>query len=74
MNTQSGTTMDPSTADHLDERFDALKHRALDAKEVVMTRGNALIARVSDTIRANPLASVGIAFGIGYFGMRLLRR
>ncbi len=74
MNNQSGTTMDTSTDEHLDGRFEALKHRAIDAKDVAMTRGSALIARASDTIRANPLAAVGIAFGLGYLGMRLLRR
>ena len=39
-----------------------------------MTRGNAVVDKATDFIKANPLKAVGIAFGIGYVGMRLFRR
>lgn len=55
-------------------KVDQLKHKALDVKEQAMTRGNALVDRTTGFIRANPLKAVGIAFGVGYIGMRLFRR
>jgi ElaB/YqjD/DUF883 family membrane-anchored ribosome-binding protein len=60
--------------DSAEERAESLKHRAIEAKDDVMSRGNALIERATDMIKANPLKAVGIAFGAGYFGMRLFRR
>jgi len=39
-----------------------------------MDRGNMYVDRVTDMIKAHPLKAVGIAFGVGYVGMRLFRR
>ena len=60
--------------DSAEERAESIKHRAIEAKDDVMTRGNALIERATDMIKANPLKAVGVAFGAGYLGMRLFRR
>ena len=56
------------------EKVDQIKAKAIDVKEQAMTRGNALLDQTCDLIKAHPLKSVGVAFGVGYIGMRLLRR
>ncbi len=56
------------------DKVDQIKARAMDVKDQAMTRGNALLDQACDFIRANPLKAVGIAFGVGYVGMRLFRR
>ena len=60
--------------DHGHEKVDQIKTRVIDVKDQAVTRGSALIDRATDFIKANPLKSVGIAFGAGYIGMRLFRR
>jgi ElaB/YqjD/DUF883 family membrane-anchored ribosome-binding protein len=60
--------------DTAEERAESIKARAIEAKESAMSRGNALIERATDMIKANPLKAVGVAFGAGYIGMRLFRR
>jgi ElaB/YqjD/DUF883 family membrane-anchored ribosome-binding protein len=52
----------------------AMKERVTDAKQQVVSKGSAYLDRASEMIKANPLKSVGIAFGVGYIGMRLFRR
>ena len=56
------------------EKVDQIKTKVIDVKDQAVTRGNALLDRATDFIRTNPLKSVGIAFGVGYLGMRLFRR
>ena len=56
------------------EKVSAIKDRVIDVKEQAVTRGNALMDQATVYIKANPLKAVGIAFGIGYIGMRLFRR
>ena len=56
------------------EKVSELKSKVGDVKDQAFTRGHALMDRATDFIRENPLKSVGIAFGIGYIGMRLIRR
>lgn len=56
------------------EKVDQLKSRVIDVKDQAVSRGNVLVDRATEFVRANPLKSVGIAFGIGYIGMRLFRR
>ena len=58
----------------VDENAQKIKNRVIDAKDQAMARGNMYVDRVTDAIRANPLKAVGIAFGVGYIGMRLFRR
>ena len=56
------------------EKVDHLKTKVIDVKEQAVTRGSAILDRAQEFIRANPLKAVGIAFGVGYLGMRLIRR
>jgi ElaB/YqjD/DUF883 family membrane-anchored ribosome-binding protein len=56
------------------ERVDQFKTRAVEVKDQAMAKGNAFLDRAAELIKANPLKSVAIAFGCGYFGMRLFRR
>jgi ElaB/YqjD/DUF883 family membrane-anchored ribosome-binding protein len=56
------------------QKVDAIKSKVVEAKDQAFTRGNDLLDRMTDIIKAHPIASVGIAFGAGYFGMRLFRR
>lgn len=58
----------------VDENAQKIKSRVIDAKQQAMARGNAYVDRVTDVIKAHPLQAVGIAFGVGYIGMRLFRR
>lgn len=60
--------------DRGEERVGAIKSRVIEVKDQAMTRGNAVVDQATDFIKANPLKSVGIAFGVGYLGMRLFRR
>ena len=75
---------------NLDQRFDQLKDKARDivdqgsekvqefktrvVKDKAMARGGDFLERVTELIKANPIRSVAIAFGVGYIGMRLFRR
>ena len=56
------------------EKVDQLKSKVMDVKDEAVTRGNVALDRATDFIRANPMKAVGIAFGVGYIGMRLFRR
>ena len=51
-----------------------MKARAVEVKDAALERGDELITALEDQIKARPLLSVGIAFGLGYFAMRLMRR
>ena len=61
-------------ADQGAQKVDALKAKVIEAKEQAIGRGSALLDRVAEAIRANPLTAVGIAFVAGFIGMRLFRR
>lgn len=61
-------------ADRSSEKVDQLKTKVVEVKERAKTRGGAMIDSTVDVIKAHPLKSVAIAFGIGYIGMRLMRR
>lgn len=61
-------------ADQGAQKVDALKSRVIEAKDQAIGRGSALLDRVAEMIRANPLKAVGVAFIAGFVGMRLLRR
>jgi ElaB/YqjD/DUF883 family membrane-anchored ribosome-binding protein len=56
------------------KQVDALKHKVVEAKDEAFDRGSDLLDRTCTLIRANPIKSVAIAFGVGYFGMRIFRR
>jgi ElaB/YqjD/DUF883 family membrane-anchored ribosome-binding protein len=46
--------------------------QAEDAKDIVVDRGGDLVVALSKAIKKNPLAAVGIAFGVGYLAMRFV--
>jgi ElaB/YqjD/DUF883 family membrane-anchored ribosome-binding protein len=56
------------------QRVDAIKSKVVDVKDQALSRGNDLVERVAEMVKAKPLKAVGIAFGAGYLGMRLFRR
>jgi ElaB/YqjD/DUF883 family membrane-anchored ribosome-binding protein len=56
------------------QKADAIKNKVVEAKDQAIDRGSEVLDRVAAFVRANPLKSVGIAFGVGYLGMRLFRR
>lgn len=56
------------------ERVDEIKGRVMDVKDEAVTRGNQILDQAVSFIKANPMKSVGLAFGVGYFAMRLFRR
>jgi ElaB/YqjD/DUF883 family membrane-anchored ribosome-binding protein len=60
--------------DHGAQRVDAIKSKVVDVKDQAFSRGNDLVDRVTDMVKAHPLKAVAIAFGAGYLGMRLFRR
>lgn len=51
-----------------------VKERLIEAKSRAVTRAGAMRDDLTERIKANPLAAVGIAFGIGYLAMRIFRR
>lgn len=61
-------------ADQGAQKVDALKHKVIEAKDQAIGRGSALLDRVASMIQAHPLKSVGIAFAVGFVGMRIFRR
>jgi ElaB/YqjD/DUF883 family membrane-anchored ribosome-binding protein len=56
-----------------EEKATAIKERVIEVKDSAMDRGNAILDKSTDYIKENPIKSVAIAFGIGYFAMRLFR-
>jgi ElaB/YqjD/DUF883 family membrane-anchored ribosome-binding protein len=56
------------------QTVDAIKSKVVEVKDQAVHRGGDVLANMTDLIKAHPLKAVGIAFGAGYFGMRLFRR
>ena len=56
------------------ERANQIKERLADAKDVAFDKGSAALGRVSALIKEHPIAAIGIAFGIGYLAVRMLRK
>lgn len=57
-----------------EKRVDEIRSRVVEVKDEAVSRGNKLLDQAVSFIKANPMKSVGISFGIGYFAMRLFRR
>ena len=76
MNEKLGAIKDKvkGLVDQGEEKVDQIKHKVIDVKDQAVTRGSAILDRAETFIKANPLKAVGIAFGFGYLGMRLIRR
>ncbi len=56
------------------EKAKAIKERVVDVKDQAVSRGGHILDQATDLVKAHPLKAVGIAFGVGYLGMRLFRR
>lgn len=56
------------------ERAGQLKTRAIDVKDSVVENGEVAIRKAGSFIKEHPLAAIGIAFGVGYIAMRLLKK
>lgn len=56
------------------ERASQIKERLVDAKDVAFDKGSAALGRVSALVKEHPIAAIGIAFGIGYLAVRMLRK
>ena len=56
------------------ERAGQLKDRALGVKDQVVESGEVYLNRLTDLIKAHPIAALGIAFGVGYIAIRSLRK
>lgn len=50
-----------------------VKHKLGDAKDFTVDRASSIYSAAVSTIKARPLLSVGVAFGVGYFAMRMFR-
>lgn len=49
-------------------------HKASDAKDLVVDSGAGAVKAMTKVIKDHPIVSVGVAFGLGYFAMRLVHR
>jgi len=56
------------------ERASQIKDRLYDAKDVAVDKGSAAIGRLSALVKEHPIAAIGIAFGVGYLAIRMLRK
>ena len=57
-----------------EDRANQIKERLADAKDVAFDRGSEALGRVSALVKEHPIAAIGIAFGIGYLAVRMLRK
>ena len=76
INTKSGDHKSLHFSDLLkvgQEAASDVKHKLGDAKEFTVERASSIYSAVVSTIKARPLLSVGVAFGVGYFAMRMFR-
>src|SRR5262245_48709037 len=53
------------------QKAEAIKHKVVEVKDQAMNRGSESLDRLASLVREHPLKAVGIAFGLGYIGMRL---
>ena len=56
------------------ERAGQIKTKAIDVKDSVFENGGAAIKKAAELIKEHPIAAIGVAFGIGYFAMRMFRK
>ena len=56
------------------ERAGQLKTKAIDVKDSVVENGGVAIRKASSLIKEHPIAAIGIAFGVGYIAVRMLKK
>ncbi len=60
--------------DRLVDATGAVKDKIVHGKDVVVDRTGSFFSEARRLIKANPFVAIGIAFGVGYVAMRLVRR
>lgn len=55
-------------------KFGDVKDRVIDGKDVVVDRAGSAADMLASQIKAHPFLAIGIALGVGYLAMRLIRR
>src|SRR5262245_16256884 len=56
------------------ERAGKLKDKAIDVKDSVVETSGAALSRLGSLIKDHPIAAIGVAFGVGYLTVRMLRK
>ena len=56
------------------ERAGQLRTKAVEVKDSVFETGSAAFTRTTTMIKEHPIIALGIAFGVGYFAVRMLRK
>jgi ElaB/YqjD/DUF883 family membrane-anchored ribosome-binding protein len=56
------------------ERAGHIKTKAIDVKDQLVENGGAVLKKAGELIKAHPIAAIGIAFGVGYVTVRLLKK
>lgn len=56
------------------ERAGHFKDRAMGMKDSVVENSGAALTRVGSMIKEHPFAALGIAFGLGYLTIRMMRK
>ena len=56
------------------ERAGQLKNKAIDVKDQVVESSSAAVTKLGSLIKEHPIAAIGIAFGIGYVTVRMLKK
>ena len=60
--------------DYGTDRAGVLKHRLSGAKDSAFAGASSAIDKTGALIKKHPFVAIGIAVGVGYVGVRLLRR
>jgi ElaB/YqjD/DUF883 family membrane-anchored ribosome-binding protein len=83
LNGANPSTLDPidtleanfkSVVEVLTSGASSAEDKVSDAKKTVAATVTALAAKAGKAIKDHPLAAIGVAFGVGYLLMRLIRR
>ncbi len=56
------------------EKAGQIKTKAIDVKDSVVENGGIALRKAGSLIKEHPIAAIGIAFGIGYITVRLLKK
>lgn len=63
-----------NVAEHLSSAAANFKDKASDAKSHVVSRAGSITSQVGRAAKNHPIVAVGVALGVGYLVMRLIRR
>jgi len=56
------------------ERAGQIKNKAIDVKDQVFESSSAAVTKLGSLIKEHPIAAIGVAFGIGYVTVRMLKK